>query len=153
MVAMFDHEKVDALIWGHARIRVIWACHSSEPSQALAYPGMLGSSSATGAGSLIEAVRRNGHALGPASTASQQASRGQGCPQCRSSWSGTTACGGAPSGRSSATAKIRVIDMGCPQLSMHSIRETMGARDFTHGLALFRAFFNDFSSVDSSIVN
>ncbi|KAL7539489.1 hypothetical protein ACHAXR_009939 [Thalassiosira sp. AJA248-18] len=51
---------------------------------------------------------------------------------------------------SSATG-IRAIDMGCPQLSMHSIRETMGVKDFTHGLALFRAFFNDFSSVDDSI--
>ncbi|KAL7554970.1 hypothetical protein ACHAWF_018545 [Thalassiosira exigua] len=78
---------------------------------------------------------------------------GQGCPQCRSSWSGTTARGGASSGRSSAATRIRAIRMGCPQLSMHSIRETMGARDFAHGLALFRAFFDDFSSVDSSIVN
>jgi aspartyl aminopeptidase len=51
----------------------------------------------------------------------------------------------------STNTGIRAIDMGCPQLSMHSIRETMGVRDLTHGLALFRAFFTDFSSVDGSI--
>lgn len=51
----------------------------------------------------------------------------------------------------SSTTGIRAIDMGCPQLSMHSIRETMGVKDFSHGLALFRAFFTDFSSVNSSI--
>lgn len=51
----------------------------------------------------------------------------------------------------SAATGMRAIDMGCPQLSMHSIRETMGVRDLSHGLALFRAFFGDFAAVDSSI--
>jgi len=51
----------------------------------------------------------------------------------------------------STATGMRAIDMGCPQLSMHSIRETMGVADLSHGLALFRAFFNDFSCVDSSI--
>mmetsp|Transcript_6907 Transcript_6907/g.10249 ORF Transcript_6907/g.10249 Transcript_6907/m.10249 type:complete len:164 (-) Transcript_6907:855-1346(-) len=50
----------------------------------------------------------------------------------------------------SAATGIRAIDMGCPQLSMHSIRETMGVRDFTHGLTLFKAFFLHFRGVDSS---
>lgn len=51
----------------------------------------------------------------------------------------------------SANTGIRMIDLGCPQLSMHSIRETMGVKDLTHGLALFRAFFRDFATVDRSI--
>jgi aspartyl aminopeptidase len=51
----------------------------------------------------------------------------------------------------SANTGIRTIDMGCPQLSMHSIRETMGVKDLTHGLALFRAFFKDFAAIDDSI--
>jgi aspartyl aminopeptidase len=41
--------------------------------------------------------------------------------------------------------------MGCPQLSMHSIRETMGVKDLTHGLALFRAYFTHFSTIDERI--
>jgi len=36
---------------------------------------------------------------------------------------------------------LSVIDVGCTQLSMHSIRETMKVKDRTHGLTLFRAFF------------
>ena len=51
----------------------------------------------------------------------------------------------------SSTTGMRAIDMGCPQLSMHSIRETMGVKDFTHGLALFRTFFSDFSTIDNKI--
>jgi aspartyl aminopeptidase len=51
----------------------------------------------------------------------------------------------------SAATGIRTIDMGCPQLSMHSIRETMGVCDLSNGLALFKAFFEHFRAVDSSI--
>ena len=51
----------------------------------------------------------------------------------------------------STATGIRAIDLGCPQLSMHSIRETMGTKDLSHGLALFRAFFSDFAEVNSSI--
>ena len=51
----------------------------------------------------------------------------------------------------STATGMRAIDMGCPQLSMHSIRETMGVKDFTHGLALFTTFFGKFSAIDSKI--
>ena len=53
----------------------------------------------------------------------------------------------------SSTTGMRAIDMGCPQLSMHSIRETMGTSDFTNGLDLFKAFFKHFRAVDDSIAD
>ena len=51
----------------------------------------------------------------------------------------------------SANTGIRTIDLGAPQLSMHSIRETMGVKDLTDGLVLFTAFFRDFTAIDESI--
>ena len=51
----------------------------------------------------------------------------------------------------STATGIRAIDMGCPQLSMHSIRETMGVADLSHGLALFRSFYKNFRDIDESI--
>lgn len=61
------------------------------------------------------------------------------------------ACGSTIGPIISSQTGIRAIDMGCPQWSMHSIRETMGAADLTHGLALFRAFFQYFREVDDSV--
>jgi len=60
-------------------------------------------------------------------------------------------CGSTIGPTISANTGIRAIDMGCPQLSMHSIRETMGVADLTNGLALFKAYFKHFREVDSSI--
>jgi aspartyl aminopeptidase len=51
----------------------------------------------------------------------------------------------------SASTGIRAIDMGCPQLSMHSIRKTMGVCDLNNGLDLFKAYFRHFRQVDSSV--
>ena len=60
-------------------------------------------------------------------------------------------CGSTIGPAISAATGIRTIDMGCPQLSMHSIRETMGVGDLTNGLNLFKAFFAHFREVDSSV--
>lgn len=60
-------------------------------------------------------------------------------------------CGSTIGPLISTTTGIRCVDMGCPQLSMHSIRETMGVCDLTNGLNLFKAFFRHFGEVDRSI--
>ena len=39
----------------------------------------------------------------------------------------------------------------CTQLAMHSIREMCAVDDMSHALNHFRAFFRDFSSLDSSV--
>jgi len=60
-------------------------------------------------------------------------------------------CGSTIGPLISTATGIRTIDMGCPQLSMHSIRETMGVCDLTNGLSLFKAFFQYFREVDSAL--
>jgi len=49
----------------------------------------------------------------------------------------------------SANTGIRTVDLGMPQLSMHSCREVMGIADLTHGLNLFKAFFKHFNELDN----
>jgi len=46
---------------------------------------------------------------------------------------------------------IRTVDIGLPQWSMHSIRESCGVVDVTYGSQLMTHFFNDFRSVDDSL--
>jgi aspartyl aminopeptidase len=53
----------------------------------------------------------------------------------------------------SSSTGMRAIDMGCPQLSMHSIRESMGTSDLTNGVDVFIAFFKHFREIDDSIVD
>ena len=53
----------------------------------------------------------------------------------------------------SSSTGIRAIDVGCPSLSMHSIRETMGASDLSSGLHLFVAFFKNFRAIDESLIS
>jgi len=60
-------------------------------------------------------------------------------------------CGSTIGPLISTATGIRTIDMGCPQLSMHSIRETMGVCDLTNGLELFKAFFAHFREVDDAV--
>jgi hypothetical protein len=38
-----------------------------------------------------------------------------------------------------------------PQLSMHSCREVMGIVDLTHGVKIFKAFYNHFRSLDDGL--
>ncbi|CAL3973320.1 unnamed protein product [Diplocarpon coronariae] len=48
----------------------------------------------------------------------------------------------------SSTMGVRAIDAGIAQLSMHSIRATVGAQDPGLGVKLFKGFFDHFESVD-----
>lgn len=46
---------------------------------------------------------------------------------------------------------IRTVDVGCPMLSMHSIRETAGSHDVQHAIDLFSSFFEGFASLDKTL--
>jgi len=43
---------------------------------------------------------------------------------------------------------IRTVDLGLPELAMHSIRETCGTTDVLHLYRLLRGFFTDFHTLD-----
>jgi len=47
---------------------------------------------------------------------------------------------------------IRTVDIGNPQLSMHSIREMSGVNDIDYCIKLFNAFYEDFPSLNKSII-
>ena len=44
------------------------------------------------------------------------------------------------------------LDLGNPQLSMHSIRETSGTHDVEHAIKLFEAFLSNYSALESKIL-
>ncbi|XP_068309057.1 probable aspartyl aminopeptidase [Pyrus communis] len=46
---------------------------------------------------------------------------------------------------------IRTVDVGAPQLSMHSIREMCAVDDVTHSYEHFKAFFQEFTHLDAKI--
>ena len=46
---------------------------------------------------------------------------------------------------------IRTVDVGAPQLSMHSIREMCSVDDVKYSYEHFKAFFQDISHLDAKI--
>lgn len=46
---------------------------------------------------------------------------------------------------------IRTVDVGAPQLSMHSIREMSAVDDVKHAYEHFKAFFQEFSCFDAKL--
>jgi len=61
------------------------------------------------------------------------------------------ACGSTIGPILSSNSGLRTIDVGIPQWSMHSIRETSGTADLGTSTALFIAFFNEFRALDDSL--
>lgn len=60
-------------------------------------------------------------------------------------------CGSTIGPMLSAALGTRTLDLGNPQLSMHSIRETGGVYDVEHGIRLFESFFTHFTELQSKI--
>lgn len=48
---------------------------------------------------------------------------------------------------------IVTIDVGAPQLSMHSIREMCGVKDLEHAIELYRGFFSLYSTANLSVMD
>ena len=60
-------------------------------------------------------------------------------------------CGSTIGPMLSAALGTRTLDLGNPQLSMHSIRETGGAYDVEYAIKLFESYFEHFSELESKI--
>ena len=46
---------------------------------------------------------------------------------------------------------LRTVDVGLPQLSMHSIREVCGTDDTEHGVKFFTHFYGRFAAVEAAV--
>lgn len=62
-----------------------------------------------------------------------------------------SSCGSTIGPMLSAALGARTLDLGNPQLSMHSIRETAGAYDVETAVNLFESFFDHFAELESKI--
>ncbi|KAI9360031.1 peptidase M18 [Zopfochytrium polystomum] len=61
-------------------------------------------------------------------------------------------CGSTIGPMLSSKLGLRTIDVGNPQLSMHSIRETCGTQDVKYAVDLFQSFFEEFPLVEAGLV-
>lgn len=61
-------------------------------------------------------------------------------------------CGSTIGPMLSAKMGVRTLDLGNPQLSMHSIRETGGSADVEHGIGLFDSFFRNYGVLEGKIL-
>lgn len=61
-------------------------------------------------------------------------------------------CGSTIGPMIAAKLGIRTLDIGNPQLSMHSIRETCGSKDIEQLVNLFRTYFEKYTTIESKII-
>lgn len=62
-----------------------------------------------------------------------------------------SSCGSTIGPMLSAALGTRTLDLGNPQLSMHSIRETGGIYDVDYGIKLFESFFAHYTELGTYI--
>ncbi|KAL0086539.1 peptidase M18 [Phycomyces blakesleeanus] len=62
-----------------------------------------------------------------------------------------SSCGSTIGPMLSAKLGLRTVDIGNPQLSMHSIREVGGTDDVKHGINLLQVFFEEFAELEARI--
>ncbi|KKY14284.1 putative aspartyl aminopeptidase [Phaeomoniella chlamydospora] len=60
-------------------------------------------------------------------------------------------CGSTIGPMISAKLGVRALDLGNPQLSMHSIRETGGTEDVGYAIRLFKSFFQHYGALEKTI--
>lgn len=63
-----------------------------------------------------------------------------------------SSCGSTIGPMLSASLGARTLDLGNPQLSMHSIRETGGTEDIAHSIRLYTSFFQNYAELHQKII-
>jgi len=63
-----------------------------------------------------------------------------------------SSCGSTIGPMLAAALGARTLDLGNPQLSMHSIRETAGVYDVDYAIQLFESFFEHYSELEGKIL-
>ena len=61
-------------------------------------------------------------------------------------------CGGTIGPMLSAKMGVRTLDLGNPQLGMHSIRETGGTWDVEYSIRLFDGFLSNYGELEAKIL-
>ncbi|KAJ8611506.1 hypothetical protein MRB53_037913 [Persea americana] len=92
---------------------------------------------------LQEVARLAVPAPAPSSTASTTTQGEKGVPLQLFVGRNDVPCGSTIGPMLASKLGARTIDVGNPQLSMHSIRETCGAYDFGYAIGLFESFFRE----------
>ena len=64
-----------------------------------------------------------------------------------------TGCGSTIGPILSVRGGVRTVDVGQPQLSMHSCREMAGTVDVMYAIQHYTAFFEDFTTIDASFMS
>jgi aspartyl aminopeptidase len=82
----------------------------------------------------------------------QEIARRRGIPLQLFVVSNASRCGSTIGPMLSAALGTRTLDLGNPQLSMHSIRETAGSHDVDYAVRLFESFFEHFSELEAKIL-
>lgn len=62
-------------------------------------------------------------------------------------------CGSTIGPAIASKAGIKTVDIGAPQLAMHSIRETCGVIDLLYYKHLFAVFFKDYAKLSQDLLN
>jgi len=81
----------------------------------------------------------------------EQIAKNRGIPVQKFCVRNDMACGTTIGPILSGDSGVRTVDIGNPQLSMHSIREMCGVDDISSCIDLTKAFFEDFTALDKTL--